>query len=229
MSTRTQQQADASSGLSVSTLVIASLSSIAAALVIHKFWTGGAILGAGLTPVIVAIVSESLKKPQRAIVARRQARTAQGPSATRVEPPQEDRFGIWDDERRSDFSWVRGRALKVAIATGVAAFLLGAFLLTGAELVFGGGGGGGGDRLTVVPGRQSDRDADRESTRTAPSEETQEAPEEQLTQPPPEEVPTTPGTTPQAPPGAVPPAETQPAPETPVPPQTVPAEPAPPQ
>lgn len=228
----------------MTTLAIASISSIAAALFIHKFWTGGAILGAGITPIIVAVVSESLKKPQQALAARRETRPSvmRGtPDAMPVEPTRtaprsrDDRFGIWEDERGAGggrFHKLRGRPLKLAIATGVVAFVIGAFLLTGAELVFGGGGGGGGgDRLTIVPGKQQKSDDAKtkttETTEEQPSEETQTAPEEELTDPQTEAVPTVPPTTPAAPEEQVPPVGAQPAPETPVPPTTVPAEPAP--
>jgi hypothetical protein len=63
-----------SGGLSVTTLMIASASSLVAALVVSKLWGGGTLIGAALTPVIVAIVSEGLRKPADVIVTVRQTR-----------------------------------------------------------------------------------------------------------------------------------------------------------
>lgn len=227
VSTRTEKQAG-SGGLSGSTLAIASLSSIAAAYFIHTFWTGGAILGAGITPVIVAIVSESLKRPTRAITAIREERRTRSrvsrrtPRDAPVAPPPElerpDPFGIWEADRKSRFHWVRGRPLKLAIATGLLAFVIAAFVVTSADLVFGDGGGGG-DRLKIVPGTQERNVADETKTTTEPTQTTETAPEEE------QPVPTTPETTP-----TVPPAETMPVPTTPAQPPatTAPApEPAP--
>jgi hypothetical protein len=62
------------SGLSIQTLVIASAASVTAAIFVHEVWNGGAIFGAAITPVIVAIVSESLKKPTKKLTAVREVR-----------------------------------------------------------------------------------------------------------------------------------------------------------
>jgi hypothetical protein len=133
-------------GLSVQTLVIASLSSLAAAIFIHKFWQGGAILGAAVTPIIVSIVSELLKRPTdraTAVVARATPvrRRRAGAGAETVAPaasgapaaPRDDRFGLYEDRARR----VRRRRLQLGIVTGLAAFAIAAFVLTGAELVIG--------------------------------------------------------------------------------------------
>jgi hypothetical protein len=207
VSTRTEKPAGGG-GLSVTTLVIASVSSVAAAYVIHTFWTGGAILGAGLTPIIVAIVSESLKRPTRAITAIREERRTrstvaqEAPGGTPTAPPPElerpDPFGIWEADRPSRFHQVRGRPLKVAIATGVLAFVIAVFVVTSADLVFGGGNGNG-DRLRLVPGTQERKATDDEDTKTTtqPVETTETTPEEvPPVQTAPETVPTTPPTTP---------------------------------
>jgi hypothetical protein len=228
VSTRTEKQAGGG-GLSATTLAIASVSSVAAAYVIHTFWTGGVILGAGITPVIVAIVSESLKKPTQKITAIREERRSRSsvsrrtPDEVPVAPPPElerpDPFGIWQDDHRSRFHKVRGRPLKLAIATGLAAFAIAAFVVTGADLVF--GSGNGGDRLKIVPGtqqREADTKSDDTTTTTQPAETTETVPEEE--QPVPTEPP---ATTPAVPPATTPtpaPAEPAPAPpttETPVP------------
>ena len=191
------QKDNGGGGLSVETLLIASLSSLAAAYFIHTFWEGGAILGAAVTPVIVALVSESLRKPAQVV----KARTGRTTEVTAIEPPpvvteREDKFGIWEDQKqarpRRRLHW------GLAIATGLAAFALAAFVLTGAELVF--GGASDGDKFRVIPGSQQKKDSGgsdssgKQPQETTPDEE-QPAPEEQAPQTappettPPEEAP----------------------------------------
>ncbi|HEX2084362.1 MAG TPA: hypothetical protein VHF89_01655 [Solirubrobacteraceae bacterium] len=200
---------DNGGGLSLQTLVIASLSSLAAALFIHEFWQGGAILGAAVTPVIVAIVSELLRKPADAFKGR--TTTVNPPP---VVQPREDRYGIWEEQRR------RPLHLKLALATGAVAFLIAAFFLTGAELVI--GGADDSDRFRVLPGKQEQkdsRDRDRDSdapARTAPDDSApapettpEETTPEETT---PEEVPPPEETTPEE---EAPPEETVPTPEPP--------------
>lgn len=183
-------------GLSVPTLVIASLSSLAAALFIHKFWAGGAILGAAVTPIIVALVSEMLRKPvtrfetlreERRDRARRGRETFGPPPPLAEDPRREDPFGIWGAEARSGLFGGRlnARHLKIALATGVAAFVLVSVGLTALELV-GGGSAGGDSRTTIFGGK--DRDVDREqrdrdaqqpaATETQPEEIPETTPEE---------------------------------------------------
>jgi hypothetical protein len=193
-------------GLSATTLLIASLSSVAAAFVVHEFWQGGAILGAAVTPVIVAIVSEALRKPVDAVKARTGTTTVNPPPV--VESPRpDDRFGIWEEQRR------RPLHLKIALATGVAAFLIAAFFLTGAELVL--GGASDSDRFRYVPGKQEERDrrdrdaqpatTQQEEADPAPDEEQEAQPTVTVTTPPEEEAPETA-------PEEVPPQETVPEP-----------------
>jgi hypothetical protein len=197
-------------GLSLTTLLIASLSSLAAALVVHKFWQGGAILGAAVTPVIVAIVSEGLRKPVDAVKSR--TTTVNPPPV--VETPRDDRFGIWEEQRKR-----RPLHVKLAVATGVVAFLIAAFFLTGAELVL--GGASDSDRFRFVPGKQEQKDRrDRDETPAATQPEEEPAPEETTPDEAPETVvPTQPVPEETVP---VPPAETTPPPVA-----TTPAQPAP--
>jgi hypothetical protein len=209
---------DNGGGLSLQTLAIASLSSLAAALFIHKFWQAGAILGAAVTPVIVALVSEGLRRPVEVVTTR----TGRTRDQTAVNPPpvvtqREDKFGIWEEQRSR-----RPLHLKLALATGLVAFAIAAFFLTGAELVL--GGASDSDKFRVLPGRQqkkdssSSKDATPSSTQPdeanpVPEEEGQAPPTVTVTAPPEEEVPPA-ETTP-------PPAETTPVPDpgatTPVP------------
>lgn len=234
----------AGGGLSLQTLVIASAGSVAAAVFTHMIWKAGAIVGAAITPIIVALVTETLKKPTQVVTAvvppvTRSRRRGAGAAADVTDVPRagvggapmgppptsadaalpgdparaaEDRFGIWQADRRPWYERLKGRPMKIALATGALAFLIGAFALTGAELVFGGSVGGGGDRVTILPGKQkksSSEEKDKttkttsttETTETAPADEepTETTPEQTETVPtvPEEQAPQTVPTTPQ--------------------------------
>ena len=129
------------SGISFQTLAIASLSSLAAALVVHKVWGGGAIVGAAVTPVIVGIVGEALRHPVDKLAAPRDGgRRLPADRAHDVPPASRERgddpFGLWEQDRRRSS---RGRTwLVLGLVTGVIGFAIAAFFLTGSELVFGG-------------------------------------------------------------------------------------------
>jgi hypothetical protein len=142
------------SGISFQTLAIASLSSLAAALVVHKVWGGGAIVGAAITPVIVGIVGEALRRPVDKLSAPREGgRRLPADRAHDVPPASrqrgDDPFGLWEQERRRSS---RGRTwLVLGLVTGVIGFAIAAFFLTGSELVFGGSVAGG-KRTTIFGG-----------------------------------------------------------------------------
>ena len=76
-----------SGGLSVTTLLIASGSAAAAAVIVPLFWDRGSLVAAAITPVIVALTSEGLKKPVEKIptvgVWRKHAPGHRGPPARR--------------------------------------------------------------------------------------------------------------------------------------------------
>jgi hypothetical protein len=66
-------------GLSLQTLLISAFASVAAAIVVPLFWTRGTLIATAMTPVIVALASEALRRPATVIrtaapkVARRSA------------------------------------------------------------------------------------------------------------------------------------------------------------
>lgn len=211
MATQSRQQ---QGGLSIQTLAIASVASAAAAIVVHEVWRGGAILGAAITPVIVAIVSESLRRPADRVAARREQRR----SSTTGQRVEEDRFGIWEADR-SPRRRLNARHLKIALTTGALAFVIGAFALTATELVFGGNVGSGARDTTIVGGGSDDE----EKTTTTQTQPTEEEPAPTT----PEETTTTateppPTTTAPLPEGATPPTTQEPPPTAP---QTTPGEP----
>ena len=52
-----------SGGLSVTTLLLASASAATAAVVVPLVWEDGGVVAAAITPIIVTLTSEALKKP----------------------------------------------------------------------------------------------------------------------------------------------------------------------
>jgi len=139
-------------GLSLQTLLISSLAAVAAAIVVPMFWERGSILATAITPIIVAVVSEALNRPASVIktaaprVTRRTAtgaavrtRTptgvgARGEGPEQLPPRRHDPFGLYEEERP------RGnrRPVKIALITGLLAFIIGAGIVTASELaVFG--------------------------------------------------------------------------------------------
>jgi hypothetical protein len=139
---------DGGGGLSLQTLLISSLAAVAAAIVVPMLWEKGSILATAITPIIVAVVSEALNRPAAVIktaaprVARRTAtgaavrtRTptgvgARGDGPEQLPPRGHDPFGLYEDERP------RGnrRPLKLALITGLLAFIIGAGVVTASEL-----------------------------------------------------------------------------------------------
>jgi hypothetical protein len=207
------------SRLQIHTLVIASMASLAAALVVSQFWINGTPIAAALTPVIVAIVSELLHRPTEAIAKRvTTERSALLPEASGAgpadsgeapPPPARDLEGppsqvrVYRSERRR---WGRIHP-RVVVLTAVLAFAVAAAALTLPELIAGQSVGNG-DRKTSFFGGRDRKSADDEPEdreRTAPQEEEQPQQETvpQVTVPtvPEEEAtpPTVPQTTPTVP------------------------------
>jgi hypothetical protein len=219
-------QREQGGGLSLQTLVIASLASMTAAVVIHEVWTGGAILGAAITPIIVAVTSELLKRPidrasQRRERAARSERTrdavARGETAPLAPPAPErpdraDPFGIWQADRPEPrYRRLGRRHVRIALVTGVLAFAVGAAALTVTEVVLGGNLGSGGRETTLGGGSAPDRDRDEDRPTSTEPTETSPAPTQEAEPAP--QGPTT--TTPPA--QTTPPASTAPAATTPAP------------
>jgi len=214
----------AQAGLSVTTLMIASASSLVAAMLVSKLWGPGTLFSAAATPVIVALVSEGLRRPVRVIGTVRDTR------ATRFDPLAEGRRGLHEGdlerarplmpaaavaERRvhtasSRTGFVRLPRPRViaAIATGIVAFLLAGVLLTSSELVLGKSVVSSAHRTTYIPVKRSTSETkktDTQDTTSTPATNTTTTPPPPkattgATEPPPSE------TTPTAPPAATTPA-----------------------
>ena len=119
---------------------------VAAAVVVPMIWERGTLIATAMTPVIVALVSEGLRKPAEKITAVTPLGTRRSATGAAVRdpefdplPPGEGDVAVSDD----DPFGLRGRApvkhhWKIALATGAAAFAIAVVGLTMSELVFGG-------------------------------------------------------------------------------------------
>ena len=173
-------------GLSLQTLITAAVASGVAAIIVSHLWDKGTIAASAMTPVIVAIVSEGLKKPVQSDLVRGSVRAASstiarprsGRTPTVIAPPR----GSLDEElrqreegldagpvrvystgsnRRSPLSLDSPRRqlhLKLAVITGLVAFVIAAAALTLPELIFGGSVTGGHRTTTYFGGGTSSKD-----------------------------------------------------------------------
>src|SRR3954470_13117696 len=102
---------ETSGGLSVTTLLIASASAAAASIVVPLVWKGGGVVAAAITPIVVALTSEGLKRPvQKVQTVGVWRRTPQGtvirqPGGGNFEPldPDEERWEVEPDRTDDPF------------------------------------------------------------------------------------------------------------------------------
>jgi hypothetical protein len=76
-------------GLQVQTLIISAFSSVAAATIVPLFWVKGTVIATAMTPVIVALSAEALRRPAQhinKITPRVARRTATGAAVRRFDP-----------------------------------------------------------------------------------------------------------------------------------------------
>jgi hypothetical protein len=229
-------------GLSLQTLVLAAASSAAAAIVVSHIWKGGTVVAAAMTPVIVSIVKELLARPMESEIVRRpvqqvsrvassRRRVATGAGVrTEGEAPRSSEPPSPPAEAEltpmSTYGRLRPRKLhlKIAIVTGLIAFVIGAAALTLPELLFGGAlssshqttlfGGGGGSKTkdSGKNGNTQPQQSPQSQQRTTPATPTTGGK-------------TPPSTTPAPAPQQTSPQQTAPQPTTPSP--TAPSPPAP--
>ncbi|MGZ8649650.1 MAG: hypothetical protein ACXW08_13645 [Solirubrobacteraceae bacterium] len=195
-----QQQ---SSGISVQTLAISVAAAVAAAVVVPMVWERGTLVATAMTPVIVALVSEGLRHPAEKITTAT-SRVARRPGAPAgPEPfdplPEEERGGPTHPFGLRERPPVR-RHWRLAVVTGLVAFVLAATALTMSELVFGGAATRDSARTTIFGGGRDGEEATPTATPEVTPEATGEATATPEVTPTPTETPVptaTPGT-PQA-------------------------------
>src|SRR5689334_17597993 len=76
-------------GLSIQTLLISALAAVAAATIVPMLWEKGTIIATAMTPVIVALVSEGLRRPVQqvsAVAPKVTRRSGTGAALRRFEP-----------------------------------------------------------------------------------------------------------------------------------------------
>jgi hypothetical protein len=221
------------SGVSIKTLLIAGAASATAALVVPLFWKPGTVFAAAMTPVIVSVVSELLKHPTEK-VSSVASRRATGGGVILEPPPRRDEpfdplapasteelealpqtTGQRAVHRRS----LTGRQLKLALVTGLVAFVGAAAVVTASELIAGDPVSSGSGRTTFFGGSDKrDKDPTPTPTPSATPEET-ETPTPTATPTPSPTATATPEpqATPTATPTPAPQTLTEPAPATPTP------------
>jgi len=204
-----------SGGLSVTTLLIASASAAAAAIVVPTVWEGGGVVAAAITPIVVALTSEALRRPvEKVSTVGVWRRTPQGtvirqPRSRDFEPldPDEERwevepertddpFGLREPERRAILT---PRRVRVALITGALAFLIAAAVVTASELAIFGDSVSRPRRTTFFGGAEKNAKA---TPTVAPEEEATATPAPTETPPPDAEA--TPEPTPDAAPTPTP-------------------------
>ena len=203
-----------SGGLSIQTLLISAVAAVAAATIVPMIWEHGTIFATAMTPVVVALVSEGLRKPVQTVstVAPRVARrSGTGAAVRRFEPaaastrdPERvgargegpERFEPLPGHLRDDAPSVRDDdpfglrkaqrtprpRLKIALITGLLAFVIAAGVVTASELALFGGSVSGDRRTSLFGGQKSPStssdDAKDEATPTAtPDQEATPSPE----------------------------------------------------
>jgi len=215
-------------GLSAKTLLIAGAASAVAAIVIPMLWRPGTVFAAATTPIIIALVSEALRRPVETVSAVRVRRTERGTAI--LDPPPADPAASFDPlapASAEDLAALprttagqravhRRRALtarqwKLGLVTGLVAFAGAVAVVTASELVAGEAVSGGGGRTTLfsAPTRK-DKRADEQRQREDATPERRASPT-----PSPTPTPTATATpTPTATPSATPTPTVTPAPTT---------------
>jgi hypothetical protein len=125
------------SGRSPLTLVVAAVSSAAAAVVVRELWAPGTIAGAALTPLLVALFGELLHRPAYRLSHAARQRLASLRNAD---------VRLTDRVLRVPVRWQR------VLGTTAAAFLIGSVALTGWELLIHHSLANGRDRTTLWGG-----------------------------------------------------------------------------
>jgi hypothetical protein len=174
-------------GIDLTTLVLSAIASAAAAYITSKIWAPGTLFSAAMTPVIVALVKEGLRKPTEVVAnvvpavvpapVRWSRSSASDPGlvpedepqpAPRVDPDAPHVVlppVVAGDAGPVHVYSTRGRLLRwrLAVLTGLLGFAICVVLYTVPELISGKSIGRGGEATTLWGGH---RDRSKKSTTT---------------------------------------------------------------
>jgi hypothetical protein len=221
-----------SGGLSITTLLIASGSAVAAAVIVPLFWERGSIVAAAITPIIVTLTSEALKKPvEKVQTVGVWRKTPQGTAVRQpggrdfeVHDPEEERLEVDPGQRDDPFGlreperagFVSRRMVVIALVTGLLAFAIAAVVVTAGELTFGGSTSSN-NRTTFFGGKRNATPTPTATPTATPEKDEEATP---TPTPTPTETPTptpTPSVSPTPTPSVAPDAATPPPGATPAP------------
>src|SRR3954453_5907107 len=126
-------------GVSVLTLIIAAVASVIAAVVVSHLWQSGTLWATAMTPVIVALVKEGLERPAQKITEVSVAPPRHSPDELVVEEvePVPDAPGARPEPAGYSVYGLQRKHWKLALLTGLLAFVVAAAALTLPELVAG--------------------------------------------------------------------------------------------
>ena len=151
-----------------STLVAAAIAAVVAATVVSRLWQAGTVWATAMTPVIVTVVKEALDRPAKRVssIAARAAPAAGARHAGRGRAAARGlraaAAGLGPDPGLTEMRVYRreratGRRWKLAVATGLLAFVIGVAVLTLPELVAGRSVVSGTHHTTIFGGHRSRR------------------------------------------------------------------------
>jgi hypothetical protein len=178
------------SSLSLQTLLISSAAAVIAAVVVPTFWERGSLIATAITPIIVALVSEGLNRPAKAITSAAPKVTRRSATGAALRSPQPTGVGARGagPERvgRGDDNWSgnpddpfglrapepkrRRLPIRLAVVTGLIAAVVGAGVVTASELALFGHSVGHSSRSTSLFGgssKKSKKKTNDEATPTA--------------------------------------------------------------
>jgi hypothetical protein len=231
LTTHTTSAPPRGAGFHLGTLIVAAISAVVAATVVSRLWQPGTVMATAMTPVLVTLVKEALERP-----ARRVSSIAGRSAAVPVAPPEREArpepigsppavvvthdegltpMRVYRPERRVRRRW------KLALATGLLAFVIAVAAMTLPELVAGRSVvsakhdttifGGHRHVSAVTTKRQQKTKTDEQTVTTEKTPTNQTETQQQTTTTAPEQ-PTAPA--PQTQTQTTPPTQTQPAPTT---------------
>jgi len=136
LTTHTTSAPPRGSGFHAGTLIIAAISAVVAATVVSRLWQTGTVMATAMTPVLVTLVREALERPARRVssIATRPRSAPAEPAPPPVVVTHDDGLTpmrVYGTERKVRRRW------KLALATGLLAFLIAVAAMTLPELVAG--------------------------------------------------------------------------------------------